>query len=97
MRRVKPYAHLYPISSSYRVGRKNWMELQPRDPVTVQDRKNFSYEAVVDVLTEDCTVVWVLPLGRGDRRAFHCSDNVDIVLKPRGSRNREPVRTKRNR
>lgn len=37
------------------------------------------YEAVVDVLTDDATIIWVLPVQTGSRRAFHASDDVDIT------------------
>lgn len=75
---MRPYISPFPTSLSVRTGRKDWADLLPYDRVTVQEGKETPYEAVVDVLTHDATVIWVLPVRSGSRRAFHYSDDVDI-------------------
>ncbi len=81
--REKPYIHPSPVTYFARAERTRWVGLQSLDQVTVHEGKRPSYEAVVDVITEDRTVVWVLPVTNGHRRAFHFTDDVDIILIPR--------------
>ncbi len=78
-RRSEPDMHPSRTSLSAPTARKDWGSLRPHDRVTVHEAKKLPYEAVVDVLTQDATVVWVLPIRIGIRRAFHYSDDVDIV------------------
>jgi hypothetical protein len=77
-RRVRPYIFPFPTDLSAPTGRKDWSGLHPHDQVTVHEGKELPYEGVVDVLTDDATVMWVLSVRNGSRRAFHYSDDVDI-------------------
>ncbi|MHA7220416.1 hypothetical protein ACX80L_16195 [Arthrobacter sp. MDT1-48-3] len=54
----------------------------------MQEGKELPYEGVIDVLTQDATVIWVLPVVSGGRRAFHYSEGVDITPIP-GQRPRQ--------
>ncbi len=78
-RRVTPYA-VPPNAFFKNVRRTGWIGLQPQDRVLVKEEKKPTYEAVVDMMTEDLTVVWVIPSTTGTRRAFHSSDDVDITV-----------------
>lgn len=75
---------LYPAfpykASAIRAGRNAWTGLEPRARVIVQEGGGRSYEAVIDILTKDLSVVWVLPTTLTGRRAFHCSDDVSITV-----------------
>lgn len=62
--------------------RKSWHGLNPGDRVVVREGEQAPYKAVVDVLTQDVTVIWVQPIGIGNRRAFHCGDAVEISAAP---------------
>ena len=75
-RPTKPYrAHGYVPG---RVPQGPWAVLKPGDCVIVREGKLHPFEAQVDLLTYDRTVVWVLPLSSGNRRAFHHADDVTI-------------------
>ena len=78
-RRGRRYPVFSPSAPVSRADRDDWSALQPGDRVTVQER-GWSYEAVVDILTNDCRVVWILPVMLGQRRAFHHLDDVDISV-----------------
>jgi hypothetical protein len=58
--------------------RQNWASLRPGDRVTVSEPQQNVYEAIVDVMTGDAAVVWVLPEPNFGRRAFDCREEVDI-------------------
>jgi hypothetical protein len=58
--------------------RKNWASLRPGDRVTVAESEQFSYEATVEVLTEDARVIWVIPEKGDIRRAFDCREEITI-------------------
>lgn len=54
--------------------------LGPGDQVTVHEREKLPHEAVVDVLTEDALVIWVVAVHGGSRRVFHYSDDVELAV-----------------
>ena len=81
-RRANPYVPSFPTHVPVHIRRKNWGGLRPMDRVTVQEGKAPPYQAIIDVLTENATVIWVLPAVSGSRRAFHYSDDVDITPIP---------------
>ncbi len=78
--RRKPYPVSPYSASTIRTERHDWTGLEPQARVIVQEGRGTSYEAVVDILTEDMTVVWVLPTALTGRRAFHHNDDVDITV-----------------
>jgi hypothetical protein len=80
MRRHASTPQVPPASS----GLRGWLELDAGDRVLVKEGTNPAYAATVEVLTDDRTVVWVLPVDMGSRRAFHCSDEVLITVAPQG-------------
>jgi hypothetical protein len=68
---------------SVRVGRParaSWSEdLVPQGRVTVH-QDWLVYEGTVDMVTDDRTMIWVVPVDLGQRRVFHVQDDVEIVL-----------------
>lgn len=58
-----------PLSEQYFTP-QNWEGLRPGDRVTVSESKHLGYEAIVDVLTEDAVVIWLLPETGQGRRTF---------------------------
>jgi hypothetical protein len=62
----------------FRLGRTDWSGLHLYDRVAVHEGKEQPYEAVIDVLTEDATLILVLPAQSGRRSMFHYADDVDI-------------------
>jgi hypothetical protein len=66
-----------PVSSNPEA-RQNWAGLRPGDRVTVSEFPQDVFEAIVDVLTQDSAVIWVLPEPGFGRRAFDCREGVDI-------------------
>ena len=60
--------------------RTDWAHMKPNDRVVVREAGKEPFEASVDIMTYDHTVIWLLPRSFGSRRAFHCNDEVDIVL-----------------
>jgi hypothetical protein len=81
--RMRPYVSHSPTLLPTHSDRKSWGELGPGDQVTVHERKELPYEAIVDVLTEDALVVWVIPVLSGSWREFHSCDDVKLVKTPR--------------
>jgi nucleoid-associated protein YgaU len=79
-RRKRPYPVTPSSASAIRTERDDWAGLQPQTRVVVQEGTKTSYEAVVDILTDDLTVVWVLPIALTGRRAFHHKDDVNITV-----------------
>lgn len=57
---------------------QNWSSLRPGDRVTVSESPQSNFEAIVDVLTQDSAVIWVLPEPGFGRRAFDCREGIDI-------------------
>ena len=75
-RPTKPYrAHGFTVG---RVPQGPWTTLKPGERVIVRDGKLPPFEAQVELLTYDRTVVWIQPLSSGGRRAFHHADDVTI-------------------
>ena len=60
--------------------RTTWASLKVHDRVGVREHGKEYFEAVVDVLTEDRTVVWVLPTMMTGRRASHTRNDGEIVV-----------------
>jgi hypothetical protein len=74
----KPNIGTFSNAVSAQAARGTWSTLRSRDQVVVQEGKGIPYEAVVDVLTGDATVVWIVPTAVGNRKAFHYGDDVVI-------------------
>lgn len=72
-----------PVSSKQE-SRQKWASLRPGDRVTVSESPQNVFEAIVDVLTQDSAVIWVLPEPGFGRRAFYCREGVEIRKAPRG-------------
>lgn len=66
-------------------GRKSWANLRPGNRVTVSENGRFPYEATIDLLTEDLTIVWVYCAGGPGRRAFDCREEITISPLPSGT------------
>lgn len=77
-RRVRAVHHHAAPETATPAASNAWTDIHPHDQVVVQEPSRIPYRAVVDTLTRDSGVVWVLPLTAGSRRAFHCFDNVRI-------------------
>jgi hypothetical protein len=56
----------------------DWGHLRTGDRVTVWESRRFHFDATVDVLTEDSSVIWVLADSGAGRRAFGCNEDVNI-------------------
>lgn len=79
-RRTTPVFRAPTVAHSADDARTAWTSFDPEDRVLVHEAGKAPFEAVIDVLTYDRTVVWVLPRTVGSRRAFHYSDDVHIVV-----------------
>ena len=88
-RRKQPYPAAPYRASAIRAERNDWTGLQPEAHVIVQDGREPSYEAVVDILTQDLTVVWVLPTALTGRRAFHHHNDVNFTVVAHGTTKRD--------
>lgn len=57
---------------------ENWANLRPGDRVTVSESGRFPYQATVDELTDDSSVIWVFSATGAGRRAFAATEGIDI-------------------
>lgn len=58
--------------------RQDWSALRPGDRVSVSESGNPAYEARVDILTGDSSVMWILAGDLKSRKAFDCREDVVI-------------------
>lgn len=59
-------------------GRTSWEGLSANDQVLVTGALYPPYTAIVDVISQNRTVVWVIATTGAGRRAFHYADEVTI-------------------
>lgn len=79
VRRKRSQRSLPPLREVSSPHQSAWKELALQDRVTVVVQGETPYAAIVDDMTADATVVWVLATTMSSRRAFHYTDAVEIL------------------